>query len=126
MRINEVTGVILNEAIRVHRELGPGLLESVYEAVLAKRLQQRGLSVDRQKPITITIDGEVYGEAFRIDLLVDGIVIVELKSVETLHPVHFKQGQDLPPTNKPPTRPSDQLRRRNLEARIPSHCEQPP
>jgi iron complex transport system substrate-binding protein len=100
MRINEVTGIILNEAIRVHRELGPGLLESVYEAVLAKRLQQRGLSVDRQKPITITIDGEVYGEAFRIDLLVDGIVIVELKSVETLHPVHFKQVKTcLRPTN---------------------------
>lgn len=91
MRINDISGIILNEAIRVHRELGPGLLESVYEAVLAKRLQQRGLSVDRQNPISITIDGEVYGEAFRLDLLVDGIVVVELKSVEELRSVHFKQ-----------------------------------
>jgi GxxExxY protein len=87
LKINRVTGVILDERIRLHREIGPGVLESVYEVVLAKRLRHRGLVVERQKVVPLTIDGEV----FRIDLFVDNIVLVELKSVEELHPVHFKQ-----------------------------------
>lgn len=91
MQINEISGIVLDECIRLHREIGPGVLESVYEAVLAKRLVQRGLIVERQKVVPLAIDGEQFGEVFRIDLLVNGSVVVELKSVEELHPVHFKQ-----------------------------------
>ncbi|MCB0781710.1 MAG: GxxExxY protein [Flavobacteriales bacterium] len=91
MKVNEISGVVLDEAIRLHREIGPGVLESVYEAVLAKRLDRRGLVVERQKIVPLTIDGEDFGEVFRVDLLVNKLVVVELKSVEELHPVHFKQ-----------------------------------
>lgn len=91
MQVNEISGVVLDESIRLHREVGPGVLESVYEAVLAKRLERRGLFVERQKVVPLAIDGEQFGEVFRIDLLVNRSVVVELKSVEELHPVHFKQ-----------------------------------
>lgn len=91
MHVNEISGIVLDEAIRVHREIGPGVLESVYEVVLAKRLVQRGLVVERQRVVEVTIDGEKFGEAFRVDLLINGLVVVELKSVENLHPVHYKQ-----------------------------------
>jgi GxxExxY protein len=91
LAINRVTGIILDESIRVHREIGPGVLESVYEVGLAKRLRDRGLAVERQKVVPLTIDGEVFGEVFRIDLFVDNVVVIELKSVEELRPVHFKQ-----------------------------------
>ena len=91
MQVNEISGVVLDESIRLHREVGPGVLESVYEAVLAKRLERRGLFVERQKVVPLAIDGEQFGEVFRIDLLVNRYVVVELKSVEELHPVHFKQ-----------------------------------
>lgn len=91
MQVNEISGVVLNEAIRVHRDIGPGVLESVYEAVLAKRLVHRGLFVERQRIVPLTIDGEEFGEVFRVDLLINSLVVVELKSVEVLHPVHFKQ-----------------------------------
>jgi len=91
MKLNELTGIILDESIKVHRDIGPSVLESVYEAVLAKRLRQRGLTVERQKTVPLTIDGEHFDEVFRIDLFVEGMVVVELKSVEVLHPVHFKK-----------------------------------
>ena len=91
MKVNEISGIVLDEAIRLHRKIGPGVLESVYEAVLAKRLDRRGLVVERQKIVPLTIDGEDFGEVFRVDLLVNKLVVVELKSVEELHPVHFKQ-----------------------------------
>jgi GxxExxY protein len=81
-------GIRSDGAIRVHRELGPGLLESVYEAVLAKALIDRGLRVARQVPIGIDFDGVRLDEGFRVDLVVDGKVIVELKSVETIHDAH--------------------------------------
>ncbi|MBK7956034.1 MAG: GxxExxY protein [Candidatus Accumulibacter sp.] len=71
--------------------LGPGLLESVYEIVLARALEKRGFQVDRQKVIRFEYDGMVFEEGFRTDLLVEGRVIVELKSVEKLAPVHSKQ-----------------------------------
>ena len=92
-RLNNITGIILHESIRIHREIGPGILESVYEAVLAKRLSQRGLLVQRQRIVPLVIDGEDFGEAFRIDLFVENCIVVELKSVEQLHPVHFKKTQ---------------------------------
>lgn len=80
MELNIITGIIIEESIRIHREVGPGLLESVYEAVLAKRLVLRGLIVQRQAAVPIVIDGEEFGEGFRLDLLVNDQVIVELKS----------------------------------------------
>ena len=88
--INRVTGIILNECIRVHREIGPGVLEPVYEAVLAKRLRQRGLDVARQKTVPLIIDGEEFEAVFRVDLFVENMIVIELKSVAELHPVHFK------------------------------------
>jgi GxxExxY protein len=91
MKLNEVTGIILDESIKVHRDIGPSVLESVYEAVLAKRLRHRGLTVERQKTVPLIIDGEHFDEVFRIDLFVEGMVVVELKSVEVLHLVHFKK-----------------------------------
>ena len=89
--LDEITGAIVDSAMKIHKDLGPGLLESVYEVVLAKALQKRGLSVERQKAIEFEYDGIKFEEGFRVDLLVDGRVIVELKSVEKLSAVHGKQ-----------------------------------
>jgi GxxExxY protein len=91
MEIDEVSGVIVDEAYRLHTELGPGLLESVYEALLYRRLQKRGLRVGRQIPVPIQFDGLSFDEGFRADLLVEQRIIVELKSTEQNHPVHAKQ-----------------------------------
>jgi iron complex transport system substrate-binding protein len=81
----------VDASLRIHRDLGPGLLESVYEAVLARALDKCGFQVERQQAIRFEYDGMVFEEGFRIDLLVDNRVIVELKSVERLAPVHSKQ-----------------------------------
>ncbi len=89
--IDDITGEIVDAAYKLHTKLGPGLLESVYEIVLAKQLEQRGLVVVRQRPISFEFDGLQFNEAFRVDIFVENIVIVELKSVETLAPVHKKQ-----------------------------------
>jgi iron complex transport system substrate-binding protein len=89
--MDEITGEIVDAAVKLHKRLGPGLLESVYELFLAKELYRRGLVVERRKLITIDIDGIRVDHAFRVDLLINGSVIVELKSIETLAPVHFKQ-----------------------------------
>lgn len=90
-QLNEITGAIVDTSLKIHRELGPGLLESVYEMVLAHALERRGLPVERQKVIRFEYDGLVFDEGLRLDLLVDGCVVVELKSVERLAPVHHKQ-----------------------------------
>ncbi len=82
---------ILDAAFYIHQELGPGLLESVYEAVLSSYLIKRGVSVQRQVPIPVVFDGVKLEEGFRADLLVDGMVMVELKSVERIDQVHKKQ-----------------------------------
>jgi iron complex transport system substrate-binding protein len=86
-----VTGDVLDVSFRLHRDLGPGLLESVYEAVLAAKLQQMGYSVARQQPIDITFEGFRFDAAFRADLLVDERLLVEIKSVERLNAAHAKQ-----------------------------------
>ena len=91
MELDDITGAIIDAAIKIHMDLGPGLLESVYEVVLARALQKRGLRVERQVPIRFEYDGVVFEEGFRLDLLVEGKVIVELKSVEKTAPVHGKQ-----------------------------------
>jgi iron complex transport system substrate-binding protein len=89
--LDHITGAIIDAALKIHRELGPGLLESVYELVLAHELQRRGFSVERQRPVRIQYDGILFEEGFRADLVVEGRVVVELKSVESLAPVHSKQ-----------------------------------
>ncbi len=88
---NEIGTVLLNIAIEVHRELGPGLLESVYEVVLAHELRKRGLVVHRQVPVPISYRGLIFEEGFRADLIIEDKVIVEVKCVERLHNAHRKQ-----------------------------------
>ena len=82
---------VVDAAVQVHRELGPGLLESVYEAVLAHELSERGLRVERQVPVAFVWRGMRFNEGFRADIIVDGCVLLELKSVERLHNAHRKQ-----------------------------------
>ena len=89
--IDAISGDVVDVALRLHRDLGPGLLESVYEAVLAARLGQMGYAVVRQQPVDIEFEGVRIAGAFKMDLLVDGRLIVEIKSVERLLPVHAKQ-----------------------------------
>lgn len=91
MNENHIAKAVLDAAFEVHTVLGPGLFESVYEVVLAHELRARGLSVERQVPIPIRYKELSFDEGFRADLLVADLVIVELKSVEALHPVHAKQ-----------------------------------
>jgi GxxExxY protein len=91
MTENEIAKQILDAAFVVHTKLGPGLLESVYEVILGYELQKRGLTAKRQKPMPIVYDNLRFSEAFRSDLVVNGKVIAELKSVEALLPVHAKQ-----------------------------------
>ena len=89
--IDEITGDVLDVALRLHRELGPGLLDSVYETLLARRLQSFGYDVVSQQLISAEFEGARFEAAFRADLLVDGRLLIEVKSVERLLPVHSKQ-----------------------------------
>ena len=90
-RANELTRIIINCGLSLHLQIGPGLIESVYEQVLADRLNGLGLKVDRQKPVDIMIDGKTYTGAFRYDLLIENVLLIELKSIEKLGPIHLKQ-----------------------------------
>jgi len=89
--IDEINGQVVDAAFKVHSGLGPALLESVYELVLARELERRGFTVERQKSLSFEYDGLQFDDALRVDLLIEGCVVVELKSVETLAPVHSKQ-----------------------------------
>ena len=91
MTENEIAREIVNAAFKVHTRLGPGLLESVYETVLAYELTSRGLRVVRQQPTPVVYDEIKMDDGFRADLLVESRVIVELKSLEVIAPVHKKQ-----------------------------------
>lgn len=91
VEIEELARVAVDCGYRVHTELGPGLLESVYEAVLAARLMRAGLSVERQKALPIRLTDLTINEGFRVDLLIEGLLIIEIKSVERLAGVHAKQ-----------------------------------
>jgi GxxExxY protein len=91
MQENEIGEIVVDAAVIVHSALGPGLLESVYEAVLAKELERRGLSVVRQVAVPIEYEGMKFDEGFRADIIVEGKVILELKSVEQMSKVHHKQ-----------------------------------
>lgn len=89
--VDRISGDVLDLSIRLHRDLGPGLLESVYETVLAGQLARKGYAVERQKPIDIEFDGQRFEAAFRIDILVDQKLLIEIKSVDRLHAMHAKQ-----------------------------------
>ena len=91
MTENEIAKRVMDAAFMIHRELGPGLLETVYEVILAKKLTEMGLAVERQVPVPIRFEGMVFDEGFRADLIIERKVIIELKSVEHLAPVHSKQ-----------------------------------
>ena len=89
--LDAVTGAVVDTSVKLHTKLGPGLLESVYEVILARELARRGLLVERQKPVSFEYDGIQFEDAFRTDLLVNGTVVVEIKSMERALPVHSKQ-----------------------------------
>ncbi len=91
MRIDEISAIVVDECIAIHRELGPGLLESVYETILAGRLEARGLKVVRQVPVPLVFDGQSFEAAFKIDILVEDRLILEIKSVERLSKAHARQ-----------------------------------
>ena len=91
MTENEIAKVIVDAAYQIHVRLGPGLLESVYETILAYELKKRGLNVVRQVPVPVVYDDLEFEEGFRADLIVEERVIIELKSVEHIQPVHRKQ-----------------------------------
>jgi GxxExxY protein len=91
MTENEIAKEVVDAAYKVYTSLGPGLLESVYEVVLAHELKRRGLGVMRQVPVSIRYDSIVFDEGFRADIIMEGKVILELKLVESLAPVHKKQ-----------------------------------
>jgi GxxExxY protein len=90
-RLDSITEQVIGAAIRVHRALGPGLLESAYEACLAFELNRRGLNVEQQKPLPLVYEGVKLDCGYRIDLHVEGSVVVEIKSVDALAPIHEAQ-----------------------------------
>ncbi len=88
---NDIGKIVVDTAVKIHKVLGPGLLENVYEVVLAKQLRKRGLDVSRQVQIPVVFDGDKFDEGFRADIVVNDIVILELKSVEKVQPLHLNQ-----------------------------------
>jgi GxxExxY protein len=91
MTYNELSGTIIDASLHIHRELGPGLLESVYQSVLAHELRKRGLRVEVEVPVPVVWDSVRLEIGFKADLIVDDRLIVELKSVDKLAPIHKKQ-----------------------------------
>lgn len=91
MHIDEISGIVIDECIAIHRELGPGLFEIVYETVLAARLEARGLRIARQVPVPLVVDGHFFETAFRVDVLVEDRLVLEIKAVEQLSKAHAKQ-----------------------------------
>ena len=91
MQVNDITGSIISAAIRVHSDLGPGLLESAYEACLAHELRKRGLRVQQQVSLPVIYDGVRLEVGYRIDLLIEDSVVVELKACDAITPVHEAQ-----------------------------------
>mgnify|MGYP003629034727 FL=1 len=91
MEMNGISGLIVDRAIHIHRTLGPGLLESVYHRILTYELRKVGLEVETEAPVPVSWDGHVIDDSFRADLIVNGLVLVELKSVERTSSLHRKQ-----------------------------------
>ncbi len=91
MHIDEISAIVVDECIAIHRELGPGLFEIVYESILTGRLEARGLKVARQVAVPLVFDGQSFEAAFRIDILVEDKLLLEIKAVEQLSKAHAKQ-----------------------------------
>ena len=91
LETNEVSGAVVDCAVKIHQQLGPGLVESVYQRILAYELRKAGLVVETEVPVPVEWDGHMIYDSFRADLIVGGKVLVELKSVERVQPVHKKQ-----------------------------------
>jgi GxxExxY protein len=91
MHINEISGAVVDAALGIHSELGPGLLESVYEVLLAYELKERGFHIERQVAVPIQFRGIQFDEGYRLDILDENLVVVEIKSVEEVSSVHKKQ-----------------------------------
>ena len=91
MTENEIGTIVVDSAVKLHKSLGPGLLEAVYEAIFIRQLHKAGLTTQRQVLVPINFEGVLYDEGFRADIIVGGKVILELKSTETVHAVHKKQ-----------------------------------
>jgi GxxExxY protein len=89
--VEQLARVAIDCGMRLHKRLGPGLLESAYEIILCEQLQREGLRVERQKAVSIDVDGIRIADAFRVDLLLNGTLVLEIKSVDRLAPVHSKQ-----------------------------------
>ncbi len=89
--LNELSEIIIGKAIEVHRELGPGLLESAYESCLAFELLQEGFNIDRQKPLPVIYKGTIIDCGYRLDMVIEDAIIIEFKSVERVMPVHKSQ-----------------------------------
>lgn len=91
MKVDELSAIVVDEAVRIHRELGPGLFETVYETVLAGRLEKLGLKVGRQVAVPLVVDDHAFDAAFRIDILVEDSLVLEIKAVEQLSKAHARQ-----------------------------------
>jgi iron complex transport system substrate-binding protein len=91
MDTDQLSHIVIGSALRIHSGLGPGLLESVYEIVLFRDLLSQGLPVERQKPVNFTFDGYVFDRGFVADLVVDGKLLIEVKSIAKIGPVEVKQ-----------------------------------
>jgi len=89
--IDELARIVVHESYLLHREFGPGMLESAYECLLHARLRKQSLAVKPQHPVSVSAEGMDIPEAFRIDLLVENQLVIELKAVEQMHPVHLRQ-----------------------------------
>jgi GxxExxY protein len=89
--IDQISSDVIGTSMAIHREIGPGLLESVYEAILARKLARLGYEVEHQKPLGFAYEDMEFPAAFKVDLLVDCRLIIELKSIDRLQPVHSKQ-----------------------------------
>ena len=89
----KLTVIVLDHAMFLHKQIGPGIAESVYEELLFDRLTQAGLKVDRQQPVNLVFESKTYQNAFRYELLVESLLLIELKSLEVMGPVHIKQVQ---------------------------------
>lgn len=91
MDIDRISAAVVDEAIAIHPELGPGLFENGYETVLAGRLEARGFEIARQFPVPLIFDGQIFDPAFRVDILVDQRLVLELKATDQLNKAHAKQ-----------------------------------
>jgi GxxExxY protein len=125
MHENEVAREIVDSAYKIHRSLGPGLLESAYAKTMIYELRTRGLFVARQPRIPILYESICIDDSFRADLIVEEIVIVELKSIEAIAAVHLQAIADLPASERVASRTPDQLQCRTDQRRNQAGCEQP-